>query len=163
MSTLVFRNVDASPSDSVTDWPIEAIQASLERGGISEWRRLVTEIRAHPWGIVARRVEGVLAHSRPYGIAKAMERAISVARSNTEAEERKAVAAEVRRLVTTSDLSRTEFASRIGTSSSRLSTYATGKVTPSATLMLRMARAAGDADPDGSAVRARPAGDLGPQ
>lgn len=144
MSTLVFRNVDASPSDPVSDWPIEAIQTSLERGGISEWQRLATEIRSQPWGPVARRVEGVLAHSRPYGMDKAMERAISAARSDAEAKEREAVATEVRRLVTTSGLSRAEFASRIGTSSSRLSTYATGRVAPSATLMLRMARAAGN-------------------
>ncbi len=33
-----------------------------------------------------------------------------------------------------------EFASRIGTSTSRLSTYAAGKVTPSAALMLRIRR-----------------------
>ncbi len=142
MSTLAFRNVDASPSDPVTDWPIEAVQAALERGGLSEWRRLVSEIRAQPWGAVARRVEGVLTHSRPYGIDKAMERAISTARSNAEVNEREAVAAEVGRLVKISGLSRVEFASRIGTSSSRLSTYVTGKVTPSAALLLRMARAA---------------------
>jgi DNA-binding transcriptional regulator YiaG len=142
MSTLTFRNVDASPSDPVTDWPIEAVQAALERGGLSEWRRLVTEIRAQPWGTVARRVEGVLTHSRPYGIDKAMERAISAARSSAEAKEQEEVAAEVGRLIKISGLSRAQFASRIGTSSSRLSTYATGKVTPSAALMLRMARAA---------------------
>jgi transcriptional regulator with XRE-family HTH domain len=41
-------------------------------------------------------------------------------------------------------LFRAEFASQIGTSTSRLSTYATGKVTPSAALMLRMSRVAGE-------------------
>jgi transcriptional regulator with XRE-family HTH domain len=71
-----------------------------------------------------------------------MERAISAARSSAEAKEREEVAAEVGRLIKMSGLSRAEFASRIGTSPSRLSTYATGKVTPSAALMLRMARAA---------------------
>jgi transcriptional regulator with XRE-family HTH domain len=48
----------------------------------------------------------------------------------------------VSKLVRRSGLTRTEFASQIGTSPSRLSTYATGKVTPSAILMLRMARVA---------------------
>jgi transcriptional regulator with XRE-family HTH domain len=41
-----------------------------------------------------------------------------------------------------SRLSRAEFASRIGTSPSRLSTYVTGKVTPSAALLVRMRRTA---------------------
>jgi transcriptional regulator with XRE-family HTH domain len=50
------------------------------------------------------------------------------------------VAAEVDRLVRESELSRAEFASRIGTSTSRLSTYVTGKVTPSAALLVGMRR-----------------------
>jgi transcriptional regulator with XRE-family HTH domain len=41
-------------------------------------------------------------------------------------------------LVRASGLTRAEFASRIGTSASRLSTYVTGKVTPSAALLVRM-------------------------
>ncbi len=143
MSTLVFRNVDASPSDPVSDWPLEAIQTALERGGLSDWRPLAAAIQAQPWGAVARRVENVLTYSRPYGITQAMERVISLARSKAEEEEREAVAAEIIRLIAISGLSRAEFASRIGTSPSRLSTYATGKVTPSAALMLRMASAAG--------------------
>jgi DNA-binding transcriptional regulator YiaG len=80
----------------------------------------------------------VLTYSRPYGAGSAMERVIVETREATEAEERKAVAADVDRLVRTSGLSRTEFASRIGTSTSRLSTYVTGRVTPSAALLVRM-------------------------
>ena len=71
---------------------------------------------------------------------KAMERVIARAREEAEASEREAVAAEVDRLVRASGLSRAEFASRIGTSASRLSTYVTGKVTPSAALLVRMRR-----------------------
>ena len=48
----------------------------------------------------------------------------------------------VRRMISRSELSRAEFASRIGTSTSRLSTYTTGKVLPSAALMIRMDRVA---------------------
>jgi DNA-binding transcriptional regulator YiaG len=51
---------------------------------------------------------------------------------------RDAVATKVKRLIIESGRSRQEFASRIGTSGSRLSTYATGKVVPSAALMLPM-------------------------
>jgi len=140
MTALAFRNVDVSPDDPVVEWPLEAIQTALERGGLTHWRRLASAIRAQPWGAVARGVEEVLSYSRPYGVALAMERVISFARKEAEAEERRSVAAEVDRLVRESGLSRSEFASQIGTSASRLSTYATGRVTPSAALMLRMQR-----------------------
>ena len=143
MTALAFRNVSASPDDPVAQWPQEAIQTALERGGLSHWRRLARAIRDEPWGPVARRVEEVLTYSRPYGVAKAMERIVSRAREAAETSERQAVAAEVTRLIDESGLTRAEFASRIGTSASRLSTYATGKVTPSAALIVRMRSVAG--------------------
>jgi DNA-binding transcriptional regulator YiaG len=135
---LAFRNVDASPDQPVARWPSEALQAALERGELGQWRRTAAEIRAEPWGPVARQTEEVLSHSRPYGVAEAMERVIARARDDAEQHERQAVAAEIAALVAQSGLSRAEFASRIGTSASRLSTYATGKVTPSAALLIRM-------------------------
>ena len=55
--------------------------------------------------------------------------------------EREEVASEVRDLVARSGLSKQDFAERIGTSRSRLSTYMSGKVVPSATLIVRMRRA----------------------
>jgi len=69
-----------------------------------------------------------------------MERVIGRAREETETEERKAVSEEVDRLVRESGLTRAELAPHIGTSASRLSTYATGKVMPSAALMILMRR-----------------------
>jgi|GEM_PF-192498 len=152
MTALTFRNVSASPEDPVEQWPQEAVQAALERGSLSHWRRLAGAIRADPWGPVARRVEEVLTYSRPYGVAKAMERIVARAREAAEASERQAVAGAITRLIDESGLSRAEFASRIGTSTSRLSTYATGKVTPSAGLLLRMRRVASGAG-RGFAVR----------
>ena len=140
MSTLAFRNVDASPTDPVSEWPQEAIQTALERGGLSDWRRLAAAIQAEPWGPVARRMEEVLTYSRPNGVAVAFERAIGQSRDDTETAEREAVAAEIHGLLAQSNLSQAEFASRLGTSASRLSTYASGKVTPSAALLLRMRR-----------------------
>lgn len=140
MSPLAFRNVDVSPDEPVSEWPLEAIQTALERGGLSHWRRLASAIRAQPWGPVARQIEEVLTYSRPYGVAKLMERVISDARQEAAAAERAAVAREVAEIVENSGLSRVEFAQRVGTSTSRLSTYITGKVTPSAALMLRMRR-----------------------
>lgn len=142
--TLAFRNLATSPDDPVTEWPTEAVQAALERGDLDHWRRLTAEIRHAPWGRTARRVEEVLTHSRPYGVAELMETVIVRARARAEQAERDAVAAEVRQAITESGLTQAEFASRIGTSTSRLSTYATGKVTPSASLMVRIRRVGGD-------------------
>ena len=139
---LVFRNVNASPADPVATWPTEAVQTALERGDLEHWQRLTTEIMREPWGRTVSQVEEVLTHSRPYGVAELMETVISRARARVELEERRAVAAQVRDAIARSGLSRVEFAARVGTSPSRLSTYATGKVVPSATLMLRMRRVA---------------------
>jgi ribosome-binding protein aMBF1 (putative translation factor) len=122
------------------------VQAALERGDLADWHRLVVEIDANPWGRTARQVEEVLSHSRPYGVADAMELALVQARNRVESSERVAVAAEITEAVRRSGLSRAEFAAQIGTSASRLSTYASGKVVPSATLMVRIRRVAEQAE-----------------
>lgn len=139
---LAFRNLAITPDAPVSQWPTEAVQAALERGDLADWHRIVAEVQAEPWGKTARQLEEVLSHTRPYGVAEAMETVLSRARQRAEASERAAVAAEIREAVRRSGLSRAEFASHIGTSASRLSTYASGKVTPSATLMLRIRRLA---------------------
>lgn len=139
--TLAFRNVDAEVSEPVRSWPQEAIAAALERGGISHWRRIAAEIRRSPWGPTARAVEQVLTYSRPYGVAELMERAIAEAREHAAQSEVAEVAARVERLLATSGLTATEFASLVGTSRSRMSTYLAGKVVPSAAMLVRMERA----------------------
>jgi ribosome-binding protein aMBF1 (putative translation factor) len=140
--TLAFRNLTISPQAPVSQWPTEAVQTALERGDLADWHRVAAEIQANPWGTTARQVEEVLSHSRPYGVTEAMQTVVSRARKRAEANERAAVAAAIREAIERSGLSQAEFASRVGTSPSRLSTYASGKVTPSATLMLRISRAA---------------------
>jgi DNA-binding transcriptional regulator YiaG len=139
---LAFRNIDASPDDPVSEWHLEGIQTVLERGDLSHWRRIASEVRSEPWGQVAQELSEVLGYSRPYGVADLMEGALRAARSDGERQERVEVAAEINGLVQASGLSRQEFAARIGTSASRLSTYANGKVVPSATLMIRMRQVA---------------------
>jgi len=140
--TLAFRNLTISPQAPVSQWPTEAVQTALERGDLADWHRVAAEIQANPWGTTARQVEEVLSHSRPYGVTEAMQTVVSRARKRAEENERAAVAAAIREAIQRSGLSQAEFASRVGTSPSRLSTYASGKVTPSATLMLRISRAA---------------------
>ena len=136
--TLLFRNVNASPEDPVEDWPVEAIRSALERGGLEHWRRLAAAISTDPWGPMTRQVEQVLIHARPYGVAELMERVIADARARAEAGERAHVRGEIAALLDEAGCTQEEFASRIGTSASRFSTYLSGKVVPSAALLVRM-------------------------
>jgi DNA-binding transcriptional regulator YiaG len=138
MSALKFRNITASVDDPVETWPFEGVLAAVERGTLPDWRRLAAAIRADPWGPVARQVLEAVEISRPYGTSELLTAVIERARQDTADAEREQVAGEVRDLVARSGLSRQDFALRLGTSRSRLSTYMAGKVTPSATLMLRI-------------------------
>lgn len=141
-TALKFRNIEASPEDPVETWPFEGILAAVERGTLPDWRRLATAINADPWGPVAQQVIEALGLSRPYGTAELLEGVISRAREEAAESERHEVAAEIRSLVDGSGLSRQDFAGRIGTSRSRLSTYISGQVVPSAALMVRIRRVA---------------------
>jgi DNA-binding transcriptional regulator YiaG len=141
-TALRFRNITASPNDPVDTWPFEGILAAVERGTLPDWRRLATVIRADPWGPVAQQVLEAIRLARPYGTAELLEGVVGRARKLAADSEREDVAAEVRDIVGRSGLSKQDFAERIGTSRSRLSTYMSGKVVPSAALMVRMRRVA---------------------
>ena len=140
-----FRNVDAAPSDDVTTWPYEALVTVIERGLVDDWRPVFAEVRRHPWGPVARKVEHVAASTADTAVGRLFTLAVERARADAESAEREAVAARVRAAIVASGLTAAEFASRVGTSASRLSTYATGKVTPSAGMLHRIEGAAADA------------------
>ena len=141
-TAVMFRNVDTTPYDPVETWPFEGILAAVERGTLPDWDRLATAIRADPWGPVAQQVLEAVRLSRPYGTTELLEAVVARARRLAIDSERDTVASEVRDLAGRSGLSKQEFADRIGTSRSRLSTYMSGKVVPSATLMVRMRRVA---------------------
>lgn len=142
-TALKFRNIAASPPDPVDTWPFEGILATVERGTLPDWRRLAAVIQADPWGPVAHQVRQAIRLSRPYGTTELLEGVAGRARKLAADSEREDVAAEVRSLVGRSGLPKQDFAERIGTSRSRLSTYMSGKAVPSAALMVRMRRVAG--------------------
>jgi DNA-binding transcriptional regulator YiaG len=137
---LKFRNLNASPEDPVETWPFEGVLAAVERGTLPDWRRLAQAIRADPWGPVAQQVLEAVQLSRPYGTTELLEGVVNRAREMAADSERAEVASEVRNLVSESGLSQRDFAARLGTSRSRLSTYMSGKVVPSAALIVRMRR-----------------------
>lgn len=131
-------------------WPFEGVLAAVERGTLPDWRRLAQAVKADPWGRVAQQVLEAVRRSDPYGTTELLEGAIARARKLAADSERVEVATEIRELVSRSGLSRLEFAGRVGTSRTRLSTYMSGRVIPSATLMVRMRRVAGLASSSGA-------------
>ena len=138
MTSLRFRNIDASPDDPVETWPFEGVFTALERGTLPDWQRIAAAIALDPWGHVARQVEDALHMELPYGVAPLMRSTLEHIRRERTTAERDEVAREIHRRLDDTGLSRADFALRIGTSSSRLSTYLSGSVTPSAALMVRM-------------------------
>lgn len=135
-----FRNVDADPSDPVETWPYEGLVAAIERGTLNDWVRITKAIDRDPWGPTTQRVEEYLTYESPWGVGPLLQRAITRARAQATEREKREVAKQVSRLIERSGLSMAEFAGRIGTSRSRLSTYRSGSVTPSAALLHRMQR-----------------------
>lgn len=141
---VAFRNVDASPSDDVATWPYEALVTVIDRGLVADWRPVFEELRRSPWGKVARRLEHYLSYREPDGAGTLFALALEHARVSADLADRAEVAARVRSAVVRSGLTNAEFARLIGTSASRLSTYLSGKVTPSAAMLMRIERAAVD-------------------
>jgi DNA-binding transcriptional regulator YiaG len=135
---ITFPNVDARWEDPVTTWPYEALVRTLERGLVADWQPVVHEMKANPWGKTARRVEKYLSYSKPEGLNVFFAAAVQRARDNAEKAERDEVAIRVRAAIARSGLTAAEFAKNIGTSASRLSTYASGQVVPSATMLVRI-------------------------
>jgi len=138
--TVGFRNVDASPDDDVTTWPYEALVTVVERGLVQDWQPVFAELQRRPWGLVARKVEQVAATTSDRAAGTLFTLAVQHARSRAEANERAEVAQRVRAAIAASGLSAAAFAAQVGTSASRLSTYATARVTPSAAMLLRIER-----------------------
>ncbi|MGL5865983.1 MAG: helix-turn-helix domain-containing protein [Dermatophilaceae bacterium] len=138
MTRIALRNVDADPSDAVETWPYEALVAAIERGTISTWVRITSAIDREPWGDVARQIEEYLRYASPYGVGPLLHRALARSKAHAEARERAEVAAEIADLIERTGLPVTDVARRIGTSRTRLSTYRSGRVIPSATLLVRL-------------------------
>ncbi len=141
---VAFRNVDASPTDDVRTWPYEALVAVIDRGLVQDWQPIFVELRRSPWGKVARRMEHYLSYREPDGVSTLFALAIERSRIDTDSADRAEVAARVREAVAGSGLTNGQFARLVGTSASRLSTYLSGQVTPSAAMLLRIERAAGN-------------------
>ena len=138
--TLRFRNLTVTPDDPVEEWGFEGLLAAVNRGDISDWRRIVAAVHRDPWGEVAETLEEVLASAEDLGAAETVRAAVALARERAETAERREVAETLGSYVVRSGMNQQQFARRIGTSASRLSTYLSGKVSPSAALVVRARR-----------------------
>lgn len=152
ISQRMFRNVVGSPTDPVATWDPEVFVSILAYGRIGDYDPVADEIRAHPWGEVARTVEEILDYTDPDddeeptdpGTHALFRAVIEDARRRAESAERRAVADELTRLLQESGLGAERFAARCGTSRSRLSTYLSGRVVPRATFLVRARRVAAE-------------------
>lgn len=144
MSRLAFRNVDAHPDDPVENWPYEGLVTAIERGSRSDWQRIADAIRRSPWGIVARDVGTYAAYGDERAVAALLVETVRRAQGKAEAGERRTVADRINEAITISGLTAQQFAAEIGTSASRLSTYRSGRVQPSAAMLIRIEGRASD-------------------
>lgn len=137
-STLQFRNVDIAPDAPVSQWPYEGLVAAIERGMLSDWRNIAGEIDAAPWGRIARWVEEYSRYGDEQAVAALLLERVHRARQSAQESDKNEVARQVRVAIKHSGMTAREFAYECGTSPSRLSTYATGKVQVSAALLVRI-------------------------
>ena len=129
---LQFRNINATPNDPVAMWGTEGILTALERGTLRHWR-MVAEAAGDADSSVAEELEEALELcSRPAAVDWVRAR-LRMLRASDE----QRVAHRLRLLILQSGLTQTEFAKRLGTSHSRLSTYLSAKVSPNATVLIR--------------------------
>lgn len=145
MTTSAFRNIDVTPDEPVEAWGVEGILAAIDRGGIRLWQRIAAAVYADPYGEVAADLEQALTGAESEMSAAVLRLVLDDARETSE----QRVARRVREAIGRSTMTQAEFARRLGTSASRLSTYATGAVAPSAVMMDRIELLADACDGDG--------------
>ena len=137
MTSLRFRNLDIDSSAPVAQWGTEGLLTAIDRGSLPDWRRVVAAINAEPWGPIASDLSTAIELAEDRGVAATLSRAIARARQRAEIRAREEVSRRLTALVVESGFTAAEFAARLGTSPSRLSTYLSGKVIPSAALLVR--------------------------
>jgi DNA-binding transcriptional regulator YiaG len=137
MRTLRFRNLNVTPDAPVEQWGVECILAAIDRGSLRHWRRIAEAVCADPWGPTAADLEQALELAEDIGVAATLRRVLAHSRHDVDVRAREEVSRRLQALVRNSGLTAAQFARRLGTSASRMSTYLTGKVVPSAALLVR--------------------------
>lgn len=140
--TVKFRNLDFDQAAPLDEWPMEAIETLIDRGSLSDWRRLADAIRRSPWGPAARTAETVVAWGEHYGVDRLISSVIRRAREDVALQGRSRYAAEIRAWREQTGMTLREFAAAAGTSASRLSDYENAKVAPTTDVLARLSHVA---------------------
>jgi len=136
--TTRFRHVDFDPAESPDRWPAEAIETTMDRGSLSDWRRLAEAIRRNPWGPAARTAEEVARWGEHYGVDALITRVVSRAREEVTRHGREEYASQIRAWRAEAGMTLREFAQTAGTSASRLSAYENARVAPTTDVLARL-------------------------
>jgi DNA-binding transcriptional regulator YiaG len=140
--TVRFRNLELDTTLPIDQWPAEAIETVIDRGSLSDWRRLAEAIRHNPWGPAARTTETVTGWGEHYGIDALLTRVIHHAREDLTHRGRAEYAAQIRAWRTHTGMTLRQFARAAGTSAPRLSDYENAKVAPTTDVLGRLSHIA---------------------
>jgi hypothetical protein len=138
---LLFQDLDVQPARDEPSAAREARTALVAfgmGGSVAEGRRGLGLLAAAPWGPAAEELVGGAAETD----RAVLSTLLTWCRDWRVEQDRALVGRQVQRLVALSGVTQRQFAARIGTSASRLSSYVGGSVTPSATMLLRIQRSA---------------------
>jgi DNA-binding transcriptional regulator YiaG len=136
--TVRFRNLDFDPTQPLDEWPAEAIETVIDRGSLSDWRRLAAAIRQNPWGPAARTAETVASWGEHYGVDALIAGVLRCAREEVALRGRAEYAAQIRSWRARTGMTLRQFALAAGTSASRLSDYEHAKVAPTTDVLGRL-------------------------
>lgn len=135
---LLVRGLDLTDASPAVH-SVEQLQ-EVAQGALPDWRREVAVLVANPWSPHAEQLPKLAFDADRAGMAAHIRDVVELCRAQHKDREREEVAQEIRRLVADSEMTQREFAAMVGTSPSRLSTYISGWVVPSAAMLLRISR-----------------------
>jgi DNA-binding transcriptional regulator YiaG len=136
--SLSFRTVDVDPRAPLDGWPTEALEILLDRGSLSDWRRLAAALADDPWGPPARAVEEIAALGDHYGADRIFERVLQRERLRSTLAGRRRYAEHLRELRRSAGMSMRELAAAAGTSPARISDYENARVAPTTDVLARL-------------------------
>ncbi|WP_300345243.1 helix-turn-helix transcriptional regulator [Nesterenkonia sp.] len=126
-----FRNLTVSPEDPVDQWGVEGILTAIDRGGLEHWQRIASAVRKEPYGEAAADLEEALELAEDSGVVALLSRSLQDARAS----ERERFSQRFRALVDDFNGTHEDVARLVGTSRSRVSSYCSGSVVPSAAVL----------------------------
>jgi len=136
--SVLFRNVDVDEDAPLGTWPPEAIEILIDRGSLSDWRRIAAALAQDPWGRLARTVEEIVGLDSHYGVDRILEQVLHYERERQTLAGRRRYADRLRSLRRSAGLSMRELAAAAGTSAARISDYENAKVAPTTDVLARL-------------------------